>query len=58
MLANPLKAKRSYYDEHYRGCGIKRSPPSRVEIPANVEIREHSEPCFLCGAREGCRHRV
>jgi hypothetical protein len=26
-------------------------------VPANIERREFHEPCFLCGEREGCKHR-
>lgn len=54
--ASPRTRKR-YYDNHYRVVGPRRGALGHVQIPADIEIREHSGPCFLCGTRDGCKHR-
>jgi hypothetical protein len=39
-------------------CIMPREKPDKIIVPDDVEIRLTHEPCFLCGQRDGCRHRI
>lgn len=51
-------ADRRYKQDNYRCIvprGFRRPPPN---IPDNILVLDRDpSPCFLCGEREGCRHR-
>lgn len=49
--------KRRHYDRYFRRSSAEPNVVSNVTVPDNVERREYSAPCFLCGTRDGCRHR-
>lgn len=50
--------QRDYRQAHYSkvtpGVG---NPDRKPIVPANIERREFSEPCFFCGASGACAHR-
>lgn len=45
-----------YHQRHYR-CIMPREKRDQFAVPADIEVRAYHEPCFMCGQREGCRHR-
>lgn len=50
------KARRRYYAMTCASSGLRHAA-ERVSIPDDVEVRLDPSPCFLCGARDPCRHK-
>lgn len=53
--------RRAYYAKTVAATISRRelgSERQRVEPPADVERREFNGPCFLCGERGQCKHRI
>lgn len=53
-------SKANYQPRYIPSVGIGiRTVKQPINIPANIEVREYSTPCFMCGVRAGipCRHR-
>jgi hypothetical protein len=50
--------KRREYARHYKSAGA-RIASHVMRVPDDVERRDESAPCFLCGVRAdvACRHR-
>jgi hypothetical protein len=49
------------HDRRYRQRWLLSNPSlnqvNHVAVPENVERREESAPCKLCGLARGCKHR-
>lgn len=45
------------YQVRGHSCIVPRGQPDQFVVPADIEVRRIHEPCFMCGQREGCRHR-
>lgn len=57
---NPVaRYSAEYQARHYAAEGDRalREVPRNVGVPAAIERRETSAPCFRCAARGRCRHR-
>lgn len=51
------RAARKRYAEHYASISKEKHYADLTTVPDDIEVREFHTPCFMCGQREGCRHR-